>query len=115
VERSVHNPLDSNTTNVQGTLNLLIASRDAKVKRVVYASSSSVYGDNRVFPQVETLRTSPLSPYAVSKLSGELYHAVFAKTFGLETVSLRYFNVFGPRQHPESQYAAVVPKFMQSA
>lgn len=80
----------------------------------MYASSSSVYGDNMRFPQVETMRPSPLSPYAVSKLSGEMYAVVFAKTFGLETVSLRYFNVFGPRQHPDSQYAAVIPKFMQS-
>jgi nucleoside-diphosphate-sugar epimerase len=115
VERSIHNPLDSNNTNVQGTLNLLIAARDQKVKRLVQASSSSVYGDNRVYPQAETLRPSPLSPYAVSKLTAEMYGIVFAKTFGLETVALRYFNVFGARQHPESQYAAVIPKFMDSA
>jgi UDP-glucose 4-epimerase len=115
VERSVHDPSASDEANSRGTLNLLIASRKAKVKRLVYACSSSVYGDNKIFPQIETLRPSPLSPYAVSKLAGELYGIVFAKTYGLETVSLRYFNVFGPRQHPESQYAAVIPKFMESA
>jgi UDP-glucose 4-epimerase len=115
VERSVHDPAASDETNVRGTLNLLMGAREAGVKRLVYASSSSVYGDNKVYPQIETLRTSPVSPYAVSKLTGEMYSVVFAKTFGLETVSLRYFNVFGPRQHPESQYAAVIPKFMESA
>lgn len=115
VERSVHNPLATNDVNVQGTLNLLVAARENRVKRFVYASSSSVYGDNKVYPQVETLRCAPISPYAVSKLTAEHYCIVFAKTYGLETVALRYFNVFGPRQHPESQYAAVIPKFMESA
>jgi UDP-glucose 4-epimerase len=114
VPRSVDDPLSSNNVNITGTLQLLIAARNAKVRRVVYASSSSVYGDNLQFPQVETMRLSPISPYATSKLAAENYCAVFAKTFGLETVALRYFNVFGPRQHPESQYAAVIPKFLQS-
>lgn len=114
VPRSVDDPASSNEVNVSGTLKLLMAARQAGVRRVVYASSSSVYGDNRVYPQHEGLRVSPLSPYAVSKYAAEAYMAVFAKTFGLETVSLRYFNVFGPRQHPESQYAAVIPKFMES-
>lgn len=115
VPRSIDDPAASNDVNVTGTLNLLMAARGAGVKRVVYASSSSAYGDQKSFPQKETMRCAPLSPYAVSKLTGEYYCMVFAKTFGLETVALRYFNVFGPRQHPESQYAAVIPKFMQSA
>ncbi len=115
VPRSVDDPASTNDVNITGTLNLLLAARSAGAKRVIYASSSSVYGDNRTYPQVETLRPSPLSPYAVSKLTGELYHIVFSKTFGLETVALRYFNVFGPRQNPESQYAAVIPLFMKTA
>jgi nucleoside-diphosphate-sugar epimerase len=115
VERSIHNPAATNDVNVSGTLHLLQASREAKVKRLIYSSSSSVYGDNKTFPQPEDLRPSPLSPYAVSKLAAEMYCIVFAKTFGLDTVCLRYFNVFGPRQHPDSPYAAVIPKFMQSA
>ncbi len=115
VPRSIDDPGASNEINIDGTLNLLLAARQARVKRMVYASSSSAYGDQKTFPQVESMRCSPLSPYAVSKLAGELYSIVFSRTFGLETVSLRYFNVFGPRQHPESQYAAVIPKFMQSA
>lgn len=114
VPRSVDDPAASNDVNVNGTLQLLIAARNAGVKRVVYASSSSVYGDNKKYPQEEGMRAAPLSPYAVSKYAGENYCGVFSKTFGLETVALRYFNVFGPRQHPESQYAAVVPKFMAS-
>src|SRR3989338_8561175 len=115
VPKSVENPFLTNDINVFGTLNLLMAAKEAKVKRLVYASSSSAYGDAKRFPQKETDLPVPISPYAVSKLAGENYCVVFAKTFGLETVSLRYFNVFGPRQHPESQYAAVIPKFMQSA
>lgn len=115
VPRSIDDPNSSNEINIDGTLNLLMAARQAKVKRVVYASSSSAYGDQKKFPQVETMHCAPLSPYAVSKLAGELYSIVFSKTFGLETVSLRYFNVFGPRQRPESQYAAVIPKFMLAA
>ncbi|OGR89197.1 MAG: Vi polysaccharide biosynthesis protein VipB/TviC [Elusimicrobia bacterium RIFCSPLOWO2_01_FULL_59_12] len=115
VPRSVDDPASTNDINITGTLQLLMACRAAGVKRLVYASSSSVYGDHLKYPQTESMRTAPISPYAVSKLAGENYCVVFAKTFGLETVSLRYFNVFGPRQHPESQYAAVIPKFMQSA
>ncbi len=115
VPKSVDNPVDANDVNITGTLNLLIAARDAKVKRVVYASSSSVYGDNKVFPQHEDLKTSPISPYAVSKLAAENYCVMFSKTYGLETVSLRYFNVFGPKQDPESLYSAVIPKFIELA
>ncbi len=113
--RSVDNPVDSNDVNVTGTLNVLMAARDAGVRRLVYASSSSAYGDSRVFPQVETLATNPISPYAVSKLAGEHYCMVFARTYRFETVALRYFNVFGPRQNPESLYSAVIPKFMETA
>ncbi|MFI5363404.1 MAG: SDR family oxidoreductase [Elusimicrobiota bacterium] len=115
VPKSMDRPLPSNEANVTGTLNMLVAARDAKVKRFVYASSSSAYGGCRVYPQREDMRPQPLSPYAVSKLAGEHYAIVWAKSFGLETVSLRYFNVFGPRQDPESMYSAVVPKFMEQA
>jgi UDP-glucose 4-epimerase len=115
VPRSIDDPSATNDVNITGTLNLLLAARKVGVRRVVYASSSSAYGDQKTFPQVETMRPAPLSPYAVAKLTGELYSVMFSRTFGLETVSLRYFNVFGPRQHPESQYAAVIPKFMQCA
>lgn len=115
VPRSVDDPQSTNDVNITGTLKLLIAARDAGVKRVVYASSSSVYGDSKLIPQNELHRTSPISPYAVSKLAAENYCQVFAKTFGLQTVSLRYFNVFGPKQDPKSKYAAVIPKFMKAA
>jgi UDP-glucose 4-epimerase len=115
VPRSLDDPIATNEVNITGTLNLLWAAKRAGVRRIVYASSSSVYGDQKKFPQSETLAVSPLSPYAVSKLAAENYCVVFSKTLGLETVSLRYFNVFGPRQPPESQYAAVVPRFIQSA
>ncbi|MEW5950792.1 MAG: SDR family oxidoreductase [Elusimicrobiota bacterium] len=115
VPKSVDNPTDANEVNVTGTLNLLMAAKEAKVKRVVYASSSSVYGDNKVFPQREDLKPSPISPYAVSKLAAENYCVMFHKTYGLETVSLRYFNVFGPKQDPESLYSAVIPKFIELA
>lgn len=115
VARSVDDPVTTNSVNVMGTLLLLESCRRANVKRMVYASSSSVYGDNQRYPQKEDLRPSPISPYAVSKLAGEHYCIVFSKTLGLETVSLRYFNVFGPRQRPESQYAAVIPQFMHAA
>jgi nucleoside-diphosphate-sugar epimerase len=115
VPKSVDNPTDSNDINIGGTLNVLLAARDAKVKRVVYASSSSVYGDAKVFPQQETFRPSPVSPYAVAKMAAEHYCVMFTKTYGLETVSLRYFNVFGPRQDPESLYSAVIPRFMEQA
>lgn len=112
VPRSVKDPLISNSVNVEGTLNILVAARDADVKRVVYASSSSVYGDTPVLPKHEDMKQEPRSPYAVSKLGGELYCQAFYHVYGLETVALRYFNVFGPRQDPKSQYAAVVPKFI---
>ncbi len=114
VPRSIDDPDATNRANVDSTLWVLMAAKNTGVKRVIYASSSSVYGDQKTFPQVETMRCAPLSPYAVSKLAGELYCMVYARTFGLETVALRYFNVFGPRQQPESQYAAVIPKFMLS-
>lgn len=115
VERSVVDPQATNDSNITGTLNLLIAAHENKVKRVVYASSSSVYGDSKKLPQKEDHLPAPVSPYAVSKLTGEYYCRVFARTFGLETVSLRYFNVFGPRQDPQSKYAAVIPIFMECA
>ncbi len=112
VPKSVEDPFTTNDINVFGTLNLLVAAKEAKVKRVVYASSSSVYGDVSVFPQKETHLTVPISPYGVSKLAAENYCVTFARTFGLETVSLRYFNVFGPRQNPESKYSAVIPALL---
>jgi len=112
VPRSVKDPLATNAANVDGTLNILVAARDAGVKRVVYASSSSVYGDTPTLPKHEDMRPEPRSPYAVSKLAGELYCRVFHDVYRLETVALRYFNVFGPRQDPASQYSAVVPKFI---
>lgn len=115
VPRSVKDPQSTNEVNVQGTLALLLASRAARVKRLVYASSSSVYGDSRQFPQRETQLPHPVSPYAASKLAGEHYCQVFSKTLGLPTVALRYFNVFGPRQDPYSEYAAVVPRFILAA
>jgi nucleoside-diphosphate-sugar epimerase len=112
VKRSVDDPYTSNDANVNGTLNLLIAARDAGVRRVVYASSSSVYGDSPTLPKREDMPSQPKSPYAVSKLCAEYYCRVFSEVYGLETVSLRYFNVFGPRQDPTSQYAAVIPIFI---
>ncbi len=113
VPRSVKDPLTSNEVNVVGTLNILNAAKEAKVKRIVYASSSSVYGDLEVLPKTEDMLPKPLSPYAVSKLAGEKYCQVFTKLYGLETVIFRYFNVFGPRQDPTSQYSAVIPKFIR--
>ena len=115
VPLSVDNPLATNEVNIQGTLNILVAARDAGVRRVVYASSSSVYGDSPRLPKTEDQAIAPISPYAVSKLAGENYCSVFTKVYGLETISLRYFNVFGPRQDPRSQYAAVIPKFISRA
>jgi len=112
VVRSIEDPAECTAVNVGGTLNLLVACRDAGVKRVVFASSSSVYGDTEVLPKEETMFPSPLSPYAASKVTGEYYCSVFSHVYGLETVALRYFNVFGPRQNPASQYAAVVPRFI---
>ncbi|MCX5784916.1 MAG: SDR family oxidoreductase [Elusimicrobia bacterium] len=115
VPKSVDNPRAANDNNATGTLNALMAAKKAGVRRFVYAATSSAYGECRVFPQKESLPTAPVSPYAVSKLAGEHYCHVFAKTYGLETVALRYFNVFGPRQNPESVYSAVIPKFMELA
>ena len=115
VPRSVDNPLATNDVNITGTLQLLLACREAGVKRVVAASSSSVYGANEELPKRENQPLLPVSPYAASKLAGEHYCRIFTRLYGLETVSLRYFNVFGPRQDPASQYAAVVPLFIQAA
>ena len=111
VVRSIEDPLTVHRVNVDGTLGLLLAARDAGVRRFVFASSSSVYGDNPALPKREDMMPMPLSPYAVGKLVGEHYCSVFSRLYGLTCVSLRYFNVFGPRQNPESQYAAVIPKF----
>jgi nucleoside-diphosphate-sugar epimerase len=115
VPRSVQDPLTSNLTNVVGTLNVLLAARDSGVRRVVYASSSSVYGASPELPKRESMPATPVSPYAVAKLAGEGYCRSFHEVYGLETVSLRYFNVFGPRQDPLSQYAAVIPNFIGAA
>ena len=112
VPRSISEPLLSNESNVTGFLNMLVAARDAKVKRMVYAASSSTYGDHPGLPKVEALIGKPLSPYAVTKLVNELYADVFFRTYGLETIGLRYFNVFGPRQDPDGVYAAVIPKWI---
>lgn len=112
VPRSIADPLTSNAVNMVGTLNLLEAARRQKTKKIVYASSSSVYGDNPELPKHEGMVPNPLSPYAVSKLGGEKYCQVFARLYGIETIGLRYFNVFGPRQDPNSQYSAVIPKFI---
>jgi nucleoside-diphosphate-sugar epimerase len=109
---SLQDPLLSNRVNVEGTLCVLIAARDARVKRVIYAGSSSAYGDSPELPKREDHPTNPLSPYAVAKLTGEHYCRLFTQLYGLETVTLRYFNVFGPRQNSNSQYAAVIPKFI---
>jgi nucleoside-diphosphate-sugar epimerase len=115
VPRSIQDPKGSTENNLNGTLHLLLAARDAGVKRVVYASSSSVYGDSPTLPKSEDFPPAPLSPYAASKLAGEYYCQVFSQVYGLETVCLRYFNVFGPRQDPLSLYAAVIPAFIASA
>lgn len=112
VPRSIADPVTSMEVNTMGTLNVLNAARDAGARRVVYASSSSVYGDTEVSPKHEGLKPKPLSPYAISKLSAEQMCGVFTHVYGLETVALRYFNVFGPYQNPVSQYAAVIPKFL---
>jgi UDP-glucose 4-epimerase len=115
VPRSVEDPVGSNLANQNGTLNLLMAAKEAKVERVVYASSSSVYGDAPEQPKREDMLPAPMSPYAVAKLAGEYYCQVFQRLYGLGAVPLRFFNVFGPRQDPSSQYAAVVPKFIAQA
>jgi UDP-N-acetylglucosamine 4-epimerase len=112
VPRSIANPIASNEVNSNGTLNLLVAAREAGVKRVVYAGSSSVYGDTPTLPKQEDMPANPLSPYAISKYAGEMYCQVFTRLHGMETVVLRYFNVFGPRQDPTSQYAAAIPLFI---
>ena len=112
VPLSLQDPIATTDININGTLNILIASRDAKVKKFVFASSSSIYGDEPTLPKIEGQEGRPLSPYAVSKFAGEKYCQVFSSVFGLSTISLRYFNVFGPRQDPKSQYAAVIPHFI---
>src|SRR5581483_10735711 len=114
VPRSVQDPLTTNAVNVEGTLNVLLAARDGGVRRVVFASSSSVYGNSGELPRRETGSPDPISPYGVAKLAAERYCVSFSRVYPLETVSLRYFNVFGPRQDPRSQYAAVVPRFIES-
>ncbi len=114
VPRSVTDPVWTNEANITGTLNLLMAARDAGVKRVVYAGSSSAYGDSPVMPKVETMENRPKSPYAIQKLAGEMYCQNFTKLFGLETVVIRYFNVFGPNQDPNSVYSAVIPLFIKA-
>jgi UDP-N-acetylglucosamine 4-epimerase len=114
VPRSVEDPITSNATNITGFLNMLVAARDAKVKRFVYAASSSTYGDHPALPKVEDTIGKPLSPYAVTKYVNELYADVFEKTYGLQSMGLRYFNVFGPRQDPNGAYAAVIPKWIAS-
>ena len=112
VPRSIANPLAINEANVTGTLNVLVAARDCGVRKVLFASSSSVYGNTPTLPKREDMTPNPLSPYAVSKLTGEHYLKVFSELYGLNTLSLRYFNVFGPRQDPKSEYAAVIPRFI---
>jgi len=114
VPRSVALPLESNRANIDGTLNLLVAARDAGVKRLIFASSSAVYGNAPGFPRKKTIAPAPLSPYAVQKLTAEHYLRIFYELYGLETVSLRYFNVFGPHQDPDSEYAAVIPLFIKA-
>ncbi len=114
VPRSIKDPSASNNANINGTLNVLTVSKEAGVKKVVYASSSSVYGDTPEMPKREEMKPNPLSPYAVTKIAGEYYCKVFQEVYGLKTVSLRYFNVFGQRQDPTSEYAAVIPKFITS-
>jgi UDP-N-acetylglucosamine 4-epimerase len=112
VPRSINDPFTTNEVNVTGFLNMLIASRNAGVKRFVYAASSSTYGDSESLPKVEELIGKPLSPYAITKYVNELYAEIFGKTYGMETIGLRYFNVFGKRQDPNGAYAAVIPKFV---
>jgi UDP-glucose 4-epimerase len=112
VARSIADPLTSNGVNITGTLNVLLAARDAGVKRLVFAASAAAYGDNPTMPRVETLTPNPLSPYALAKLAGEYYCQIFARIYALETVALRYFNIFGPRQNPDSPYTGVLSKFV---
>ena len=112
VPRSVKDPIETNRVNIDGTLNVLVAARDAKARRVVYAASSSAYGETPTLPKVESMPPEPISPYGVTKLVGEMYAQVFGRAYGLENVSVRYFNVFGPRQDPTSQYSGVLSRFM---
>jgi nucleoside-diphosphate-sugar epimerase len=112
VPRSVKHPIETNRTNIDGTLNVLVAARDAKVRRIVYAASSSAYGETPTLPKVETMQPEPISPYGVTKYVGELYLQVFGRVYGLENASIRFFNVFGPRQDPTSQYSGVLSRFM---
>lgn len=114
VPRSVDNPSETHEACVNGTFNLLVKARDARVRRVVYAASSSAYGDQPTLPKVETMPPEPLSPYAAAKLVGEYYCGVFNRVYGLETISLRYFNVFGPRQNPSSMYSGVISRFIDA-
>ena len=113
VPRSIDDPMRSNIVNIDGTLNLLICAKDSGIKRVVYASSSSVYGDSEKLPKKEDMAINPLSPYALTKYAGERYCKLFNDIYGLETISLRYFNVFGPKQDPTSEYSAVIPIFIK--
>lgn len=112
VPRSVKDPIESNRVNIDGTLNVLVAARDAKVKRLVYAASSSAYGETPTLPKIETMTAAPISPYGVTKYVGELYAQVFGRVYALENASIRFFNVFGPRQDPTSQYSGVLSRFM---
>ena len=112
VPKSVADPLTSHDININGTLNILIAARDAGVQRVVFSSSSAVYGDSPELPKREDMKPTPISPYGLHKLVGEQYGELFSRTYGLQTVSLRYFNVYGPRQDPQSEYAAAIPRFI---
>ena len=114
VQRSIEDPETSNAVNAGGTLNILLAARDERVKRVIYAASSSVYGDTPTLPKHEEMPSNPLSPYALQKYIGEQYCRLFYQLYGLETISLRYFNIFGPKQDPNSVYAAVIPKFIDA-
>ncbi|MGC1906516.1 MAG: SDR family oxidoreductase [Candidatus Acidiferrum sp.] len=115
VPRSVKDPIGSNSINIDGTLNVLVAARDAKVKRIVFAASSSAYGETATLPKVETMQPAPISPYGVTKFVGELYLQTFGRCYGLENVCLRYFNIFGPRQDPGSPYSGVLAKFCIAA
>jgi len=114
VPRSIAEPLRTHDVNVNGTLNLLEQARNAGVRRVVYAASSSAYGDTPTLPKIETMPATPMSPYALQKYVGEVYCRLYAELYGLETVALRYFNIFGPRQNPDSEYAAVIPRFLRA-
>lgn len=112
VPRSVENPLETNSVNIDGTLNVLVAARDAKVRRFVYAASSSAYGETPTLPKTEAMQPEPISPYGLTKYVGEMYAQVFGRVYGLENASVRFFNVFGPRQDPSSQYSGVLSRFM---